>query len=252
MREKMQGTSRLKALNQQAILRFLLRFEGATKSGIAQATGLSVAACTALLDEMIADGRVRELEHAAPRGGRPARRFALDAEREHLLALRCERGALEPGCVFGLGLCCGRACRAGCDELCGRALLCRGREAARGASRGVLESRDLFGCGGGGALRSHRGAQSAARRRDGNPHCLAYAAGICPGLQALYPRRPSAGICGGGRRLGGVHRRALSKPARAGARSAKFVCRNRRHMIYCRERESSGHRFAAFRGNICR
>ena len=91
MREKMQGTSRLKALNQQAILRFLLRFEGATKSGIAQATGLSVAACTALLDEMIADGRVRELEHAAPRGGRPARRFALDAEREHLLALRCER-----------------------------------------------------------------------------------------------------------------------------------------------------------------
>lgn len=77
----------LKQNNIASIRASLYRKDCATKKEIAEQCGLSLAACTALLAEMIADGQVLELTCAAPNGGRPARRFSLNPDYAHILCL---------------------------------------------------------------------------------------------------------------------------------------------------------------------
>ena len=69
------GAAALKQNNLSALRSALYHADFATKKELAEQCGLSLAACTALLGEMIAEGQVTEIAFAAPNGGRPARRF---------------------------------------------------------------------------------------------------------------------------------------------------------------------------------
>ena len=94
----------VKQNNIAAIRDALYRVDFATKKEIAARCGLSLAACTALLAEMIADGQVLELAFAAPNGGRPARRFALNPDYAHILCLYTDNNATD-GAGIALRIC---------------------------------------------------------------------------------------------------------------------------------------------------
>lgn len=85
----------LKQNNIAAIRAVLYHADFATKKEIAEQCGLSLAACTSLLGEMIADGQVLELAFAAPNGGRPARRFSLNPDQAHVLCLYTDNNTYE-------------------------------------------------------------------------------------------------------------------------------------------------------------
>ena len=88
-------SANLKQNNIAAIRTVLYHADCATKKDIAVACGLSLAACTSLLAEMIADGQVLELSFAAPNGGRPARRFSLNPDYAHILCLYTDNNTHE-------------------------------------------------------------------------------------------------------------------------------------------------------------
>ena len=88
-------SAHLKQNNIAAIRAVFYRADCATKKEIASACGLSLAACTSLLAEMIADGQVLELSFAAPNGGRPARRFSLNPDYAHILCLYTDNNTHE-------------------------------------------------------------------------------------------------------------------------------------------------------------
>lgn len=65
------GAAALKQNNLAALRSALYHTDFATKKELAEQCRLSLAACTALLGEMIDDGQVLELAFAASNGGRP-------------------------------------------------------------------------------------------------------------------------------------------------------------------------------------
>lgn len=95
MSEELSCSTHLKQKNIAAIRTVLYGMECATKKDIAAACGLSLAACTSLLAEMIADGQVLELSYAAPNGGRPARRFSLNSDYAHILCLYTDNNSFD-------------------------------------------------------------------------------------------------------------------------------------------------------------
>ena len=81
------GAAALKQNNLAALRSALYHTDFATKKELAEQCRLSLAACTALLGEMIDDGQVLELAFAASNGGRPARRFPSTELRAHFVPL---------------------------------------------------------------------------------------------------------------------------------------------------------------------
>ena len=81
------GAAALKQNNLAALRSALYHTDFATKKELAEQCRLSLAACTALLGEMIDDGQVLELAFAASNGGRPARRFSINPNYAHILCL---------------------------------------------------------------------------------------------------------------------------------------------------------------------
>ncbi len=65
----------LKKLNIDHIKKALIEMEYGTKLTIAKATGLSVATCGNILNELLKRGEVIEMDTAESNGGRPAKRF---------------------------------------------------------------------------------------------------------------------------------------------------------------------------------
>ena len=69
------NTKRLKEINIDLVKTALKFNEFGTKNSIASATGLSVATCRNILDELLNTGEVKEIELGESTGGRPSRRF---------------------------------------------------------------------------------------------------------------------------------------------------------------------------------
>ena len=79
------GAAALKQNNLAALRSALYHTDFATKKELAEQCRLSLAACTALLGEMIDDGQVLELAFAASNGGRPAPLFHQPKLRAHFV-----------------------------------------------------------------------------------------------------------------------------------------------------------------------
>lgn len=69
------NTSKLKQINLDLIRSALKSEDYSTKNSLASLTGLSVASCKNILDELLQSGEVKEIELASSTGGRPSRRF---------------------------------------------------------------------------------------------------------------------------------------------------------------------------------
>lgn len=89
------GAAALKQNNLAALRSALYHTDFATKKELAEQCRLSLAACTALLGEMIDDGQVLELAFAASNGGRPARRFSINPNYAHILCLYTDNNDVE-------------------------------------------------------------------------------------------------------------------------------------------------------------
>lgn len=78
---------RVKKINRELIKQALKSMKEGTKSSIASATGLSVATCGNILNELLETGEVLETELEASNGGRPARRFIYNADFSYIVCL---------------------------------------------------------------------------------------------------------------------------------------------------------------------
>lgn len=68
-------TIHLKQINVEKVKKALKNEDFSTKNSISETTGLSVATCRNILEELLQSGEVHEIELAASTGGRPSRRF---------------------------------------------------------------------------------------------------------------------------------------------------------------------------------
>lgn len=87
---KTNKTTPLKIMNRRAVLDALRGSGGAGAADLAAATGLSVATCAAIAEELTAAGMTLELEEKESTGGRPGRRYARNPERFFTAALAVE------------------------------------------------------------------------------------------------------------------------------------------------------------------
>ena len=94
MRKITSNTKKLKQINVELVKNALISMGGATKLAVANETGLSVATCGNILNELINIGEVIESGSEESSGGRPARLFRYNAN--HCLVL-----CLSLKCCFG-------------------------------------------------------------------------------------------------------------------------------------------------------
>ncbi|MDO4459138.1 MAG: winged helix-turn-helix domain-containing protein [Clostridia bacterium] len=90
------NTSEIKVFNKMLIRDTLLSENILTKKQISELTGLSLATCTSMLAELIDEGIVNELELAEPNGGRPARRFEINADYANIICMFCDINLEQP------------------------------------------------------------------------------------------------------------------------------------------------------------
>ncbi len=79
MNQIISNTMRIKQLNVELVKSALIEMTYGTKLTVANATGLSVATCGNILNELLENGEVIEVDTEQPNGGRPARRFTYNA-----------------------------------------------------------------------------------------------------------------------------------------------------------------------------
>ncbi|NDL61824.1 ROK family protein [Acerihabitans arboris] len=81
------NTQQLKLINVAHVIEALKALNGATKSAVAQATGLSVATCGTILNGLCATGEVLQQALEESSGGRPAQRFVYNEHFFYVLSL---------------------------------------------------------------------------------------------------------------------------------------------------------------------
>ena len=81
------NTKMVRKINSDVIRKVLRKNEELTKAEISSLTGLSIATCGNLLKLMVESGEVIEGELEQSTGGRPARRYRYNVEKNLLLCL---------------------------------------------------------------------------------------------------------------------------------------------------------------------
>lgn len=94
MNQIINNTMRIKQLNVELVKSALIDLTYGTKLTIANATGLSVATCGNILNELLENDEVNEVDTEQPNGGRPARRFRYNANYCYVacIYISCEDG----------------------------------------------------------------------------------------------------------------------------------------------------------------
>ena len=81
------NSSRVKQINVELVKTALKAVPFGTKLTIANATGLSVATCNTILNELLERGEASEADFEQPNGGRPARRFMYNANYSYIACI---------------------------------------------------------------------------------------------------------------------------------------------------------------------
>lgn len=81
------NTIHVKQINTELIRKTLKVLASATKANLAQATGLSIATCGTILNELLETGEVLEDEQEDSHGGRPAKRFMYNAHFSYIACI---------------------------------------------------------------------------------------------------------------------------------------------------------------------
>lgn len=87
MNQIISNTMKIKQLNVELVKSALIEQTYGTKLTVANATGLSVATCGNILNELLENGEVLEVDTAQPNGGRPARRFMFNADYSYVACI---------------------------------------------------------------------------------------------------------------------------------------------------------------------
>ncbi|MBU5671735.1 ROK family protein [Paenibacillus brevis] len=89
------NTRQVKKINVELVKNTLKAIGTGTKASIAGSTGLSVATCGTILNELVESGEVLETEFEESSGGRPARQYMFNADYAYVLCLlvKTESGA---------------------------------------------------------------------------------------------------------------------------------------------------------------
>lgn len=88
------STPEVKQLNKERIRREIQKRERCTKTAIARETGLSIATCSTILNEMLGSGEILRVDQDTSHIGRPASQFRYNPDYQHVLAMyiRAEQG----------------------------------------------------------------------------------------------------------------------------------------------------------------
>ncbi len=81
------NTIHVKQINTEVIKKTLKSLTSATKANLAQATGLSIATCGTILNELLTTGEVLEHEQEDSHGGRPAKKFMYNAHFSYIACI---------------------------------------------------------------------------------------------------------------------------------------------------------------------
>lgn len=87
MNQTLSNTLQVKLLNKEIIRGALKLNEVSTKSSISKETGLSVATCGTILNEMLEDKEILEVEQAESNGGRPASQYMYNKDYFYVLGI---------------------------------------------------------------------------------------------------------------------------------------------------------------------
>lgn len=86
------NTMQIKKMNQELVRQTLKTMKQATKSMVARSTGLSVATCGSILNELLATGELLELEAEESNGGRPAKVYRYNVNFSYIACLIVRAG----------------------------------------------------------------------------------------------------------------------------------------------------------------
>ncbi len=86
------NTMRVKKMNQELVRQTLKTMKQATKSTVARATGLSIATCGSILNELSAAGELLELEAEVSHGGRPAKVYQYNMNFSYIACIIVKAG----------------------------------------------------------------------------------------------------------------------------------------------------------------
>lgn len=82
-----QNTPEVKILNKENIRRQIQKQEICTKAVIARMTGLSIATCGSILNEMVRDGEIQEADMEESSVGRPAKQYVYNKDYIHVIGM---------------------------------------------------------------------------------------------------------------------------------------------------------------------
>lgn len=110
------NTMRVKKMNQELVRQALRVMMQGTKSMVAQATGLSVATCGSILNEMLDTGELLELDWEESSGGRPARLYQYNANFSYIACIIIKAGVKAHSLAYMVANLAGEAVEEGCRE----------------------------------------------------------------------------------------------------------------------------------------
>ncbi|WP_228101135.1 ROK family protein [Paenibacillus donghaensis] len=110
------NTMRIKKMNQELVRQALRTMKQGTKSMVAQATGLSVATCGSILNELLDTGELLELDMEESNGGRPARLYQFNVNFSYIACIIIKAGVKMHSLTFTVANLAGEAVEEGYQE----------------------------------------------------------------------------------------------------------------------------------------
>ncbi|MGO4549288.1 ROK family protein [Paenibacillus sp. 2TAB23] len=110
------NTMRVKKMNQELVRQTLKTLKQAKKSSVAQTTGLSVATCGSILNDMLATGELMELDVEGSNGGRPAKVYQYNMNFSYIACIIIKTGINARSMEFTVANLDGEAVEQGYEE----------------------------------------------------------------------------------------------------------------------------------------
>ncbi|MFC5449352.1 ROK family protein [Paenibacillus aestuarii] len=110
------NTIRVKKMNEELVRQTLKTMKQATKSAMAMATGLSIATCGSILNDLLASGELLELNVEESNGGRPAKVYQYNVNFSYIGCMVIRAGVNVHSLEYLVANLAGEAVERGCEE----------------------------------------------------------------------------------------------------------------------------------------
>jgi len=110
------NTIRVKKMNEELVRQTLKTMNQATKSSVAQTTGLSIATCGSILNDLLASGELLEMNVEESNGGRPAKVYQYNMNFSYIGCMMIRAGVKVHALEYLVANLAGEAVERGCEE----------------------------------------------------------------------------------------------------------------------------------------